>query len=189
MPNIEVLVLSAKPVQDALSPTVEFEIQVANRSNESIQDCLLNCEAYLKFSEKSLYWGETSISVGPFTPTGPRKTKLRLSCGYDANLTVSKYLETVGDGEIPIELHVWGTCFWGNQSASVGRKIVNTSIPTSTWRSLVLSFYRKARWVMITEETLKILEKLRDEWQLHTYDEVMHELIKSKSKESKKGLE
>jgi len=186
LPNIDVLVLSAKPVRDALSPTIEFEIQVANRSNEAILDCVLSCEAYMKFPEKSLYWGTTSISIGSFNPTSPANRKLRLSCGYDANLTVARYLETVGEGEIPIELHFWGTCFWANQAGAVPRKTTNTSIPTSTWRSLVLAFYRNARWLMITPETLKTLEQLKDEWQLHTYDEVIQELIKSKSEESKK---
>lgn len=186
LPNIDILVLSTKPVRDALAPTIEFEIQVANRSAEAIQDCLVNCEAYMKFPEKPIYWGTTSISVGSFNPTSPANRKLRLPCGYDANLTVSRYLEMVGEGEIPIELHFWGTCFWGTQTAPIPLKTQSTSIPTSTWRSLVLAFYRNARWVMITPETLKTLEELRDEWQLHTYDEVIQELIKSRKEESKK---
>lgn len=185
MPDIDILVLSAKPVFDALSPTVEFEIQVTNRGTEAIADCLLNYEVYMKIDEKKLFWGTAITSIGGFASTSPANRKIRLSCGYDANLTVGKNLEAVGEGEIPIEITFSGTCFWGNQSSHIKPTTKATSIPTSTWRTLVLSFYRYARWIMITPDTLKILEKFRDEWQLHTFDEVIRELVTIKSEKSK----
>ena len=179
LPDVDVLVLSPKPVIDALVPTIEFEAQVTNRSGEGMQGCYLTCEAYMNFPNKKLYWGSTNVVVGSFSAPSPASCKLRLSCGYDANLSVAKYLETVSEGEIPLELNFDGICFWGGNSQNISRRTKDTTIPTSTWRSLVLAYYRNARWIMITSETLKTLEEFRDKWQLHTHDEVIKELIKS----------
>jgi hypothetical protein len=133
--DIDLRAVGAKAVAHAAVPTLQFELEVEERSQQSIESIALRCQlriepqrrAYSRAEEQKLLdlfgetprWGDTqkpflwthaSTLVGAFR--GKTRVELPVTCTYDLEVAASKYLHALEPGgEIPLVLLFSGTVF------------------------------------------------------------------------------
>ena len=65
----------------------------------------------------TLLWARTTLVVPPFT--GSTVLQLPLPCTYDTEVAASKYLDALGDGDVPLEFLFSGTVMFAGEAGQL----------------------------------------------------------------------
>jgi hypothetical protein len=129
---------------------------------------------------KPFLWTFASTMVGGFS--GEKDFDLPIPCTYDYEVTASKYLHAVREGEVPIRLLFSGTVFTRGESGFSVEQIAwdleaEHRLPVATWTQLMAHFYPNAGWLRLHHETIAALARYKGEHGLLTWDEVAQALL------------
>src|SRR6201985_1046827 len=128
MPELSFQVEQASAVPFAASPTIAFQLQVANTpQDQAIHTIALNCQIQIEVTRRrysseeqqqmldlfgepnrwsqtlrNLLWTNVSVILPGFK--GSTQTDLRVPCSFDFNIAATKYFEGLGGGEIPLNM-------------------------------------------------------------------------------------
>ena len=125
VPALQFAVEQAGVLEYAAAPTLELQLRI-DAGNADVRSLLLNAQirildpravmttprprdwkiclviSRLGRNLRALHWLERTLVVPTFT--GSTMVPLRIPCGYDFEVSASKYLHAVRDGVIPLEL-------------------------------------------------------------------------------------
>lgn len=182
-PELRFAVRSAEPLEYAATPTLKFGLAIDAPGGQSIRSLLLDVQIQIAARRRSygrqdedgllelfgtperwsstlrtLPWLRTTLVVPPFT--GGRLAELTVPCTYDLEVTASRYLVALKDGEIPLEFLLSGSMFyatpddrlqmaripWDHEVAyampvAVWRQTMDVHFPGSTWLRLGRASY------------------------------------------------
>jgi Family of unknown function (DUF6084) len=107
---------------------------------------------------------------------------LPIPCTYDFEVTASKYLHALRDGEIPIRLLFGGTVFTrGETGFSVEQVAWNLeaaySLPVMVWTELMDHFFPNAGWLRLDRDTIAALTRFKGENGFVTWEQVVGALL------------
>jgi hypothetical protein len=133
---------------------------------------------------KPFLWTFASTMVSGFS--GSTEFALPIPCSYDFEVTASKYLHSLSEGEIPIRLLFSGTVFSrGTTGFSVEQIAWNLEaeykLPVAVWTELMDHFYPNAGWLRMDKETIAALVRYKGIHGLTTWDEVFGKLLANES--------
>jgi hypothetical protein len=133
---------------------------------------------------KPFLWTFATTMVTGFTASND--FDLPIPCSYDFEVTASKYLHALSEGEIPIRLLFSGTVFSrGTTGFSVEQIAWNLEaehkLPVAVWTELMDHFYPNSGWLRMDRETIASLVRYKGAHGLTSWDEVFGKLLANES--------
>jgi hypothetical protein len=195
-------VQGAAPLEFAAAPTLRFALAI--ESSEPIRSLSLDVQLQIAarrrgygegeqarladlFGEperwgttlRTLPWLRTTLVVPAFT--GATVADLDVPCTYDFEVTATKYLAGLDDGEVPLELLFSGTAFYGEGALRAERidwqSEASYALPVAVWRETMDRHFPGTAWVRVSRETYGRLAAYRGQRALPSWDAVFDALL------------
>jgi hypothetical protein len=114
--------------------------------------------------------------------TGITEVDLALPCTYDFEVTGSRYLHAVGEGDIPIVFLFSGTVF---TRGAHGFGVVQVpwdceasyQLPVQVWQQMIASYYPNTGWIRLDHDVLTALAEFKAQHGLTTWEETVQNLL------------
>ena len=192
----------------AAAPQLTARLRIQETSGETIHAIALRCQVRIepqrrRYEEadetglralfgdrdrwvdtlKPFLWMQCSSMVQGFTDI--TEVDLALPCTYDFEVTGSRYLHAVGEGEIPIVFLFSGTVF---TKGSNGFGVVQVpwdceaayQLPVQVWQQMIASYYPNTGWIRLDHDVLAGLAAFKAEHGLTTWEETVQNLLATK---------
>jgi hypothetical protein len=129
----------------------------------------------------SLLWTRTTTVVPPFT--GETAIDLDVPCSYDLEVAASRYLDALGDGEVPLEFLFSGALFYSGadgrlQTARISWEAeAEYGLPVAVWKETMDRHFPGSAWLRVDKATFDRLCTYRSTRALPTWAAVFDELL------------
>jgi hypothetical protein len=205
MPELTFTVVDIAPEPYAAVPTLLARVRVEERTGEQVHALALRAQLRIEpqkrryddteeqalldlFGDRTRYaqtlkpfsWLHTSTVAQGFT--GATELDLVLPCTYDFEVSGTKYLHALRDGEIPLLFLFSGTVFTrGATGFSVAQVPWDHEaayrLPVAAWRDLMEAHFPGTQWLRMSRDTVDALAHYRHVRGLTSWDAVVTELL------------
>jgi hypothetical protein len=206
VPALDFEVRDAGPLTHAAVPTLRFDVRIAEAGGGAIRSVVLDTQIQIAARRRgydaptetrlvelfgspdrwgatlrTLPWTRTTQVVPGFT--GETIVELTVPCTYDFEVTASRYLDAVRDGEIPLELLFGGTLFYSGddgrlQTARIAwDREAEYRMPARVWRETMDAYFPGAAWVRLGRETFDRLQAHKARHALTSWDATLDSLL------------
>ena len=106
-----------------------------------------------------------------------------MPCTYDFDVAASKYLDAVGDGEIPIELLFSGTLFYAGREGQLQTAMIpwdreaHFRMPAAVWHEAIERAFPGTAWIRLDRDVFERLHAYRGARSLPTWDATVERLL------------
>ena len=189
----------------AAAPQLTARLRIKETSGETIHAIALRCQVRIepqrrRYEEadesglralfgdrdrwvdtlKPFLWMQCNSMVQGFT--GITEVDLALPCTYDFEVTGSRYLHAVGEGDIPIVFLFSGTVF---TKGANGFGVVQVpwdceasyQLPVEVWQQMIASYYPNTGWIRLDHDVLTALAEFKAQHGLTTWEETVQNLL------------
>ena len=205
MSQLEFEVVDVVPEPHAATPTMLFKLRVKEFSGEQIHAVALRAQVRIEpakrqYSESEALgvedlFGTTdrwSKTLTPFLWThasamlkgfsGELEFDLAVPCTYDFEISGTKYLHALRDGDVPLVFLFSGTVFSRGETGFAVEQIAwhleaAHRMPVSVWRSLMDAYYPNSGWIRLDQETLDRLIRFKSARGLTTWEHAIDDLL------------
>jgi hypothetical protein len=205
-PEVTFEILGAAHEPFAAQPTLRFELGVSEPSDRPIYAITLAAqinfdparrdydaetreELYELFGKperwpsttRSFLWCHATALVHSFT--GAITFGLEVPCTADLEVTASRYISALPDGEVPLTFHFTGRVLYEgpNRQVQVVHLPWSTSaqykLPVSVWKAMITHHHGESGFVLLHNDTLKDLTHYKRDRGLHSYDAAVLDLL------------
>jgi Family of unknown function (DUF6084) len=113
---------------------------------------------------RGIGWSRATVLVGPFEDR--TTVELPLPCSYDFEVAAAKYLDALGDGDIPLDLLFSGSVLYDAggrvQAAPIAwDREATYRLPVHTWRSAMQAAFGDSAWLRLSRDTFDRLSAYR----------------------------
>jgi hypothetical protein len=129
---------------------------------------------------RTLLWTRTTLVVPPFE--GSTVVELDVPCSYDLEVTASRYLDALSDGEVPLEFLFSGSVFYtgGGGELQTTRLSWETEaqyrLPVRVWKETMERYFRGTAWVRLSKESFDRLSAYKSRNALASWDDALEAL-------------
>lgn len=114
--------------------------------------------------------------------TGSTEVDLPLPCTYDFEVSASKYLNALGDGEVPLVLLFSGTVFTRGETGFSVEQVswnaeANYRLPVRVWRQLMDDHFPNSAWIRLGREQFTALHQFKTDHALLGWDDTVALLL------------
>jgi hypothetical protein len=197
------------PERFAAAPNLLARIQVEETSGETVHALALRAQVRIEpqrrgyddteeralldlFGDRSRFaqtlrpfpWLHASTVAQGFT--GSATIDLPLPCTYDFEVSGTRYLHALRDGEIPLLFLFSGTVFTrGTTGFSVTQvpwdREARFRLPTAVWRDLMETHFPGSEWIRMRRDTVEALGHYRHVHGQTTWDDAVTTLLEQAS--------
>ena len=210
-PGLGFTVLGCEPLAHAAAPTLRFSLAI-DAGGAKVRSVMLEVQVRIAATQrgysdaeqvqlgdlfgaphqwkdtlKGLLWTHATVVVAPFE--GTTVVDLPVPCTYDFEVTATKYLAGLQDGEIPLDLLFSGTVFYAGAD---GRLQVNRiswnaeashRLPVSVWRDTMDRYFPDSAWLRLDRRTFERLVAFRARRALISWESVIDTLLAPEERE------
>ncbi|MFD7457992.1 MULTISPECIES: DUF6084 family protein [unclassified Streptomyces] len=188
----------------AAGPTLVFRLRVTASPGTRVHALALRCqirveparrtytdteaEALTDLFGERYRWGsslqpvqfaQVPVMVRGFT--GETEVDLPVPCTYDMDVAASRYLDALGDGEVPLLLLFSGTAFTGAGGFHVEPvpwdREASVRMPVKTWREMVDQHFPGSGWLRLPRDVLDALLAYRSRNALPSWQATVERLL------------
>ena len=206
MPDLDFAVEGAEVVTFAVAPTLALKLRITDSGEEPVHAVMLDCQVRIEAPRRryvpaererlgdlfgdpsrwsqtlrSLLWTHASVNVPPFT--GSVLVDLRLPCTYDFNVQVTKYFDSLEDGEVPLTLLFSGSVFFAGPGGALQVERVSWSkeagyrLPVRVWRDVIDHYYPNTAWLNLHKDVFDRLAAYKARRGLPTWEQALEALL------------
>ncbi len=207
MPDLNFKVEEAAVVPFAIAPTLALKLCIANAyPAEAIHTVALRCQIQIDVTRRryaaeeqasmrdlfgeperwsqtlrSLLWTHVSVVVPGFT--GSTVAELPIHCTFDFNVAVTKYVEGLTGGEIPLNLLFSGTVFYAGpdevlQVAPISwEKEARFSLRVKVWREMMDAYYPNTAWLNLRRDVFDRLYQYKMQHGMPTWEQALESVL------------
>jgi hypothetical protein len=207
MPDLTITVENASTVPFAVSPTLAFDLRVANAdSKEAIHTVVLRCQIQIEVTRRrysapdqerlrdlfgeperwgqtlrSMLWTHASAVVSPFR--GSTTVQMHVACTFDFNVAATKYFNGLSAGEIPLCLMFSGTVFYENEAGAVQVAPISWSketryrLPLNIWKEMMDLYYPNSAWLCLRRDIFERLNDYKVSHGIPTFEEAVESIL------------
>jgi Family of unknown function (DUF6084) len=188
--DLDFAVEHAAPVEFAAIPTIGFGLRIASRSGHAIRSIMLDVQVQIAARRRSysddeeqrlielfgephrwsttlrtLLWTRTTQVVTSFADE--TLIELHMPCTYDFEVTAAKYLQALGDGQVPLEFLFSGTVFYSAENGMLQTGMISWDreaeymLPVQVWRETMDHYFPNAAWLRLDRDTFERLAAYR----------------------------
>ena len=203
MPSPAFEVLGAEPVAHAAAPTLRFALRVT--SEVPVRSVLLDVQLQIAARRRSyaagahdrlfelfgpvadwgttlrtLLWTRTTLVVPSFE--GRTVVNLDVPCSYDLEVTASRYLDALSDGEVPLEFLFSGSVFYSGDDGALQTTRLSWQseaaydLPVAVWKETMERYFRGTAWVRLSKDSFDRLSAYKSRNALATWDDALEAL-------------
>ncbi len=213
MADLEFQITGASPVEHALTPLLQFTLEVTNRTpKENIEGVSLNVQIQIQCPQRiyskpekerlselfgapdrwgdtlrNRLWAQLSTTVRPFADRV--ETKLPVPCTYDLNVSTAKYFHALDSGDVGLLFLFSGTIFYRDMNRQIQiaqipwNKECSYRMPVQRWREVMAHHYPNSTWVNLHRDVFERLHEYRRLHGLAHWDEAVERLLEAAAKE------
>ena len=205
MTDLAFEVLDVLPQDFAAAPHLLFRLRVTERSGEVVHAIALRCQIRIEpqrrpydlaeqegladlFGTSDRYattlkpflWTHATAMVQGFE--GSRDFDLPVPCTYDFEVSATKYLHALGDGDVPLVMLFSGTVFTRGATGFAVEQLswsleAPCRLPVATWRALMDMWFPGSGWVRLDRESISALAGYRTAHGLTSWEETVAALL------------
>jgi Family of unknown function (DUF6084) len=206
IPELSFRVQDAGTLEHAAVPTLRFAVRIDAAGGEAIRSVMLETQIQIAARRRSyddetedrlfelfgeperwadtlrtLLWTRTTQVVPPFE--GSTVVDLHVPCTYDFDVTATRYLDGVRDGEVPLELLFGGTFFYPGadgrlQIARIGwEQEAEYRLPAGVWRETMDRHFPGTAWLRLRRDTFDRLHAYRSDGALLSWEDAIESLL------------
>ncbi|MCX2969192.1 MULTISPECIES: DUF6084 family protein [Streptomyces] len=130
---------------------------------------------------RPLPWTQTTVQVPAFDEH--TTADLLVPCAYDTELAVTKYLNAVTDGDVPLDFLFSGTVFFDAPGGTLRAARVSWSkdaacrLPAALWHELIERYYPDSPWLRLSGPTWARLDAYRARAVCVDWDQTVNRLL------------
>jgi hypothetical protein len=204
VPQLGFEVTGARRVERTAVPTIGFGLRIA--AEQPIRSVLLDTQIQMAARRRpytaaeverlfelfgaekdwgttlrTLLWTRVTTVVPPFG--GEADVELAVPCTYDLEVTASKYLDALADGDVPLEFLFSGTVFYasGDGFLQAGRisweQEAELRMPVAVWRETMEHHFRGTSWLRMRKDVVDRLAAYRSRHALASWEDTMERLL------------
>ena len=205
VPEVAFAVEGAARVEHAAAPTLRFALR-ADSGGAAVRSILLDTQIRIAARRRrydaaatdrlfelfgpredwatnlnSLLWTRTTTVVPAFA--GATTIDLDVPCTYDLEVAASRYLDALGDGEVPLEFLFSGALFYTAadgrlQTARISWEAeAEYRLPVAVWKETMERHFPGTAWLRVDKATFDRLCTYRSTRALPTWAAVFDELL------------
>jgi hypothetical protein len=205
-PALAFAVLDAARVEYAAAPTLAFSVRNDAPGGEAIRSVLLDVQlqiaarrrryepgAHERLFEvfgpvkdwgstlRNLLWMRTTLAVPAFD--GSTVAPLHVPCSYDMDVLASKYLDALGDGDVPLEFLFSGTVFYASDRGRLQAARISWDqdaeyrMPVRMWRETMEHHFPDTAWLRLRKQSFDRLHAYKARHALPTVDDALEALL------------
>jgi Family of unknown function (DUF6084) len=206
MPDLNFAVEGAEVVTFAVAPALALKLRITDSGEAPVHAVMLDCQVRIEAPRRryvpaererlgdlfgdpsrwsqtlrSLLWTHASVNVPPFT--GSVLVDLRLPCTYDFNVQVTKYFDSLEDGEVPLTLLFSGSVFFAGSGGALQVERVSWSkeagyrLPVRVWRDVIDHYYPNTAWLNLHKDVFDRLAAYKARRGLPTWEQALEALL------------
>lgn len=198
-------VLDAVPERFAAAPHLLFRMRVSETSGAVVHAIALRCQLRIEPQRrpydaleqealadlfgtadrygstlKPFLWTHATALVQGFE--GAREFDLPVACTYDFDVSATKYIHGLHDGDIPVVLLFSGTVFTKGANGFAVEQLswsleAEHRLPVSVWRELMDIYFPGGGWIRLDRETIDALARYRAARGLTSWEETVAALL------------
>jgi hypothetical protein len=129
---------------------------------------------------RTLLWTRTTLVVGAFE--GSTVVDLDVPCSYDLEVTASRYLDALSDGEVPLEFLFSGSVFYTGGGGELQTTRLSWAseaeyrLPVRVWKETMERHFRGTAWVRLSKESFDRLSAYKSRNALASWDDALEAL-------------
>jgi hypothetical protein len=193
----------AARVEHAAVPTLRFSLRVA--SETPVRSVLLDVQLQIAArrrgydagahdrlfelfgptanwgtSLRTLLWTRTTLVVPAFE--GSTVVGLDVPCSYDLEVTASRYLDALTDGEVPLEFLFSGSVFYSGADGALQTTRLSWEseaeyrLPVRVWKETMERHFRGTAWVRLSKDSFDRLSAYKSRNAFATWDDALEAL-------------
>ena len=205
-PEISFEVLGAAHEPFAAQPTLRFELGVSEPSDRPIYAITLSAQimfdparrGYDAATREDLYelfgsperwpsttrsflWCHATALVHSFT--GAITFGLEVPCTADLEVTASRYIAALPDGDVPLTFHFTGRILYEglNRQVQMVHLPWSTSaqyrLPVSVWKAMIAHHHGESGFALLHSDTMTELKRYKRERGLHSFDACVLDML------------
>jgi hypothetical protein len=206
IPELGFAVRGASTVDYAAVPTIAFSLQIEAPSGQQIRSLLLDVQIQIAARQRgyspasqarllelfgtperwgttlrTLPWTRTTVVVPPFT--GSTVVEVPVGCTYDMEVTAARYMASLDDGEVPLELLLSGTVFFATPKAILQATRIawdhelDYRMPVAVWRQAMDRHFPGTAWLRVGREQFDRLLAYKSRHALSSWDATLQALL------------
>ena len=206
MSDLSISVIDVRAAPYSAVPTLLFRLALSETSGDPVHAVALRAQIQIEpqrrrydsdeehrlvelFGERTQWadslrpflWTHATAMLTGFT--GSTEVDLPVACSYDFEVAAHKYLHSLGDGEIPLNLLFSGTVFARRDSVVTVQPVpwhveAHYRLPVSVWRDLMDLYFPNSGWIRLRRETIDSLTRYKAERAIPSWDDAFERLLK-----------
>jgi hypothetical protein len=131
---------------------------------------------------RSLHWTNVPLQVGPFSQS--TTVELPVTCTYDLEVTATRYMHALADGEVPLEFLFGGTVFYAGPGGALQVQPISWGaeadyrLPVAVWQQMMDRFFPDEAWLRVRRDVFERLHSYRGRHALLTWEETFDSLLR-----------
>ncbi len=207
MPELSFKVEQASVVPFAASPTIAFQLHVANvPAEQAIHTIALNCQIQIEVTRRrytpeeqqqmldlfgepdrwsqtlrSLLWTNVSAVLPGFR--GSTQTDLRVFCTFDFNVATTKYFAGLAAGDVPLNMLFSGTVFYADADGLLQVAPISWDqeakfrLPLQVWRDMMDAYYPNGAWLHVRRDVFDRLYRYKMQRGIPTWEQALESVL------------
>jgi hypothetical protein len=178
-------IASSAPVR-SLALNVQLRIaatrrRYSDREEEGLTELFGRSEQWAR-SLRSLHWTNLALQVPAFEDS--TVVELPVTCTYDLEVTGSRYMHALEDGEVPLEFLFGGTLFYSGGSGQLQVRPLSWDqeadyrLPVAVWREMMDRYFPDSAWLRLRKSEFDRLHAYRSRHALLTWEATVDSLLR-----------
>lgn len=198
-------VLDVRPQLHAAAPHLLFRLRLDETSGTTVHAIALRCQVRIEPSRrpydgdeqagladlfgtadryaatlKPFLWTHATVLVQGFT--GSTEVDLPVACTYDFDVSGTKYLHALREGDVPLRLLFSGTVFTRGDRGFAAEQLpwsleAPCLLPVRCWRDLMDHYFPGSGWIRLDRETIAALQRFKASRGLTSWELAIAELL------------
>lgn len=205
MPDLRFQIEDAFATPNAAIPQLTFKVRIANSEPEPVHSIALRAQVQIEparrrytpaeqerlkelFGEPErwsksvhpLLWTNANVNVSGFT--GRTVIDLPVTCTFDFNVAITKYVYGLEDGELPLSFLFSGTVFHagriGLQVAQIPwDREASYKLPVQVWKQMMNEHYPNTAWLCLQREVFDRLAEYKARNNIASWEEALERAL------------
>jgi hypothetical protein len=184
MSDLNFSIIGARADPYAASPALALRLRIRENSGAKVDAIALRGQIRLdvqRYAEtlKPMLWTHIAVMVPPFE--NETELELPIPCSYDFEVASHKYLASLKDGNIPLNLLFSGIVLAEGPSGVTPEFVpwsceARYALPVAVWREAVDAFFPNSAWIRVNRQLFDELRRFKIATGLPTWDAALERL-------------
>jgi hypothetical protein len=205
VPELSFQVEDAFATPNAAVPQLTFKVRITNAGPEAIHSIALRAQVQIEpvrrrytpveqarlkelFGEPErwsksvhpLLWTNANVNVTGFS--GEAVIDIPVTCTFDFNVAITKYIYGLNEGDLPISLLFSGTVFYAGR---IGLQVTQVpwdreagyKLPVRTWKTMMDEHYPNTAWLCLDRDVFDRLAEYKARNNFATWEQALERAL------------